>query len=61
MSHHLDSPLAREDSRLDLTDQFVFRGEGGTVLIMNVNSSAAGEDGKTAGARSNQFPYVVPS
>ncbi|MFI6760049.1 DUF4331 family protein [Micromonospora sp. NPDC050417] len=46
MSHHLDSPLAREDSRLDLTDQFVFRGDTGTVFVMNVNSSAYGKDGK---------------
>jgi hypothetical protein len=46
VSHHLDSPEARQDSRLDLTDQFVFRGENGTVLIMDVNSSAAGPDGK---------------
>ncbi|MFK3980767.1 DUF4331 family protein [Micromonospora sp. NPDC050397] len=46
MSHHLDSPLARQDSRLDLTDQFVFRGESGTVFVMNVNSSAYGDDGR---------------
>jgi len=27
MSHHFDSPTAREDGRLDLTDFFCFRGE----------------------------------
>jgi hypothetical protein len=32
------------DNRLDLTDQFVFRGETGTVFVMDVNSSAAGPD-----------------
>ena len=30
MSHHLDSPVARQDIRLDLTDLYVFRGERGT-------------------------------
>jgi hypothetical protein len=42
MSHHLDSELSRRDNRLDLTDQDVFRGETGTVFVMDVNSSAAG-------------------
>ncbi|MEO3930436.1 DUF4331 family protein [Micromonosporaceae bacterium B7E4] len=46
MSHHLDSPLALQDTRLDLTDQFVFPGESGTVLVMNLNSSTAGKDAK---------------
>ena len=36
MSHHLDSPIARQDVRLDITDLYVFRGEIGTVLLMNV-------------------------
>ncbi len=31
MSHHLDSPIARQDPRLDVTDLYVFRGERGTV------------------------------
>ncbi|GAA1899502.1 DUF4331 family protein [Asanoa iriomotensis] len=44
MSHHLDSELSRRDSRLDLTDQYVFRGTTGTVLVMNVNSSILGDD-----------------
>ncbi|MFB4284787.1 MULTISPECIES: DUF4331 family protein [unclassified Nonomuraea] len=42
MSHHLDSPLARQDPRLDITDQYVFRGETGTVFVMNVSHSLAG-------------------
>ena len=46
MSHHLESPLSQQDSRLDVTDHFVFRGESGTVLVMDVNSSAAGPVGK---------------
>lgn len=40
MSHHLDSPIARKDVRLDITDLYVFRGEIGTVLLMNVCHSA---------------------
>src|SRR5574341_652477 len=44
MSHHLDSEQSRRDSRVDLTAQFVFRGETGTVFVMDVNSSFAGPD-----------------
>jgi hypothetical protein len=44
MSHHLDSPIARQDVRLDITDLYVFRGESGTVFVMDVNPSIAGED-----------------
>jgi len=42
MSNHLDSPLARQDTRLDITDVYLFRGTAGTVFVMNVNSSVAG-------------------
>jgi Domain of unknown function (DUF4331) len=42
MSHHLDSPLARQDTRLDITDVYLFRGTAGTVFVINVNSSVAG-------------------
>jgi hypothetical protein len=43
MSHHLDSPLARRDARLNLTDQYVFDDENATVLIMNARTSLAGD------------------
>jgi hypothetical protein len=43
MSHHLDSPIARQDVRLDITDLYVFRGETGTVFVMNVCHSIAGD------------------
>ncbi|MEV6610844.1 DUF4331 family protein [Kutzneria sp. NPDC051319] len=43
MSHHLDSPLARQDVRLDITDLYVFRGEIGTVFAFNVCHSIAGD------------------
>jgi len=37
MSHHLDSELARQDPRLDISDVYIFRGTVGTVLVMNVD------------------------
>jgi hypothetical protein len=42
MSHHLDSPTAQEDGRVDITDIYVFAGEAAdtTVLIMAVNPLA---------------------
>ncbi|GII53733.1 hypothetical protein Pth03_21220 [Planotetraspora thailandica] len=43
MSHHLDSPNARKDVRLDISDLYVFRGEQATVFVMNVNHSIATE------------------
>lgn len=42
MSHHLDSPIARQDIRLDVTDLYVFRGERGTVFAIDVCHSIAG-------------------
>ncbi|MFY9843404.1 MAG: DUF4331 family protein [Terriglobales bacterium] len=42
MSHHLDSPVARQDIRLDITDLYVFRGETGTVFVINVCHSIFG-------------------
>lgn len=42
MSHHLDSPIARQDIRLDITDLYVFRGEMGTVFAINVCHSIFG-------------------
>lgn len=42
MAHHLDSPIARQDIRLDITDLFVFRGEIGTVFVIDVCHSIAG-------------------
>ncbi|GLW11261.1 hypothetical protein Misp01_63890 [Microtetraspora sp. NBRC 13810] len=44
MSHHLDSPIARQDPRLDISDLYVFRGERGTVFATNHSHSFAGED-----------------
>jgi hypothetical protein len=44
VSHYLDSALACQDVRLDITDVYLFRGEGGSVFVMCVNSSAAGSN-----------------
>lgn len=42
MSHHLDSPTAREDGRVDITDIYIFASEtpNFTVLVMAVNPLA---------------------
>ena len=42
MSQDLDAHVVRLDPRLDITDQYVFRGGDATVLIMNVRSSPVG-------------------
>jgi hypothetical protein len=42
VSHHLDSPIARQDIRLDITDLYVFRGQSGTVFVINVCHSIFG-------------------
>ncbi|WP_405395807.1 DUF4331 family protein [Microbispora hainanensis] len=42
MSHHLDSPAARQDVRLDITDLYVFRGATGTAIVLNVSHSLDG-------------------
>jgi len=42
MSHHLDSPIARQDIRLDITDLYLFRGETGTVFVIDVCHSIFG-------------------
>src|SRR5277367_678990 len=42
MSHHLDSPIARQDIRLDLTDLYVFRGETGSAFVIDLCHSIFG-------------------
>lgn len=46
MSHHLDTPLAAQSGQLYINDLFVFNGERGTVLVMDVNSTITGADVK---------------
>ncbi|MET8676035.1 DUF4331 family protein [Streptomyces sp. NPDC004647] len=37
MSDHLDGLSAREDPRLDISDVYLFRGQFGTVFVINTN------------------------
>ena len=48
MSHHLDTPLAAQTGQLYLDDLYVFPGETGTVLVMNVNSTITGAHAEPA-------------
>ena len=41
MSHHFDTPTAREDPRINVCDFYLFRGRpGSTVMAMTVNPNA---------------------
>src|ERR1700742_4320698 len=44
MSHHLDTPLARQNGQLYIDDLYVFPGHDSTVFVMNVNSTITGPD-----------------
>src|ERR1700722_1434882 len=44
MSHHLDTPLARQNGRLYIDDLYVFPGDRSTVFVMDVNSTVTGPD-----------------
>lgn len=44
MSHHLDTPLARQNGRLYIDDLYVFSGVESTVFVMDVNSTITGPD-----------------
>jgi Domain of unknown function (DUF4331) len=44
MSHHLDTPLARQNGRLYIDDLYVFPGNLSTVFVMDVNSTITGPD-----------------
>ncbi len=39
MSHHLDTPLAREQGQLFIDDLYVFGGDHSTVMMLDVNSN----------------------
>ncbi|WP_046729775.1 DUF4331 family protein [Streptomyces humi] len=59
MSHHLDSPAARQDVRLDITDLYVFRGERGTVFVLNVNNSITGPDAPQGFHREGRYEFRI--
>jgi len=44
MSHHLDTPLARQNGQLYIDDLYVFAGDHSTVFVMDVNSTITGPD-----------------
>ena len=44
MSHHLDTPFARQNGQLYTDDLYVFSGDRSTVFIMDVNSTITGPD-----------------
>ena len=44
MSHHLDTPLARQNGQLYIDDLYVFPGVESTVFVMDVNSTITGPD-----------------
>jgi len=44
MSHHLDTPLARQNGQLYIDDLYVFPGDHSTVFVMDVNSTITGPD-----------------
>src|SRR5262245_23874073 len=44
MSHHLDTPLARQNGRLYIDDLYIFSGNRSTVFVMDVNSTITGPD-----------------
>lgn len=44
MSHHLDTPLARQNGQLYIDDLYVFAGDDSTVFVMDVNSTITGDD-----------------
>jgi hypothetical protein len=44
MSHHFDTPTAREDPRINLCDFYLFRGQPGTVVMALTVNPDAGSD-----------------
>lgn len=47
MSHHFDTPTARQDPRINLCDFYLFRGTPGTVamaLTVNPDAGSGGPD-----------------
>ena len=44
MSHHLDTPLARQNGQLYIDDLYVFPGDDSTVFVMDVNSTITRDD-----------------
>ncbi|SEG92258.1 protein of unknown function [Actinacidiphila yanglinensis] len=61
MSHHLDSAAARADARLNISDVYLFRGDRGTVFVMNVCSDAAGPDAPKGFRHEAHYDFNIDS
>jgi hypothetical protein len=59
MSHHLDSPAARRDPRLNITDQYVFDDGDATVFVMNTRTSLAGDTGPAGFHHEARYEFRV--
>jgi hypothetical protein len=59
MPHHLDCEQARRASRLDITHHYVFRGETGTVFVVEVDSSLAGLDAQRGFRPEARYEFKV--
>ncbi|MFC8614827.1 DUF4331 family protein [Micromonospora purpureochromogenes] len=59
MSHHLDTPLAAQSGQLYLDDLYVFDGERGTVLVMDVNSSVTRADIKRGFHHEARYEFKI--
>jgi hypothetical protein len=59
VSHHLDTPLARQNGRLYIDDLYVFQGGSGTVFIMNVNSTITGPEVQQGFHPEARYEYKV--
>ena len=45
---HLDAPTTKANHRIDITDIYAFKSNGGTTLVLNVNPLTSPADTKTA-------------
>ncbi|GAA4573329.1 hypothetical protein GCM10023176_38090 [Micromonospora coerulea] len=59
MSHHLDTPLAAQSGQLYTDDLFVFKGERGTVFVMDVNSSVTKADIKRGFHHEARYEFKI--
>ena len=61
MSHHLDTPLAWENGQLYVDDMYVFRSNGNTVFVMDVNSTITGPDVQPGFHHEARYEFKVHS
>ena len=61
MSHHLDTPLARQNGQLYIDDLYVFPGVESTVFVMDVNSTITGPDVQPGFHHEARYEFKVHS